>query len=393
MKKTIFGALVVLLFTQCSKNDTDPNQQQNRTDAVEKPKKITLSFYNQNTLLKKWIYEIDSLDLSALNGVVYWTDSSYNSFPGHSTFSKVRINYTYNASAGMFSEIVAHNYRSGSINHWSNNRVTYEQSNMNNFRLSSPLSLVGPSGIRVHNFSLKLYSDTLQQNNYRTLTNSVYWHWYNNKRYIDVVYGNNGPNNFFEMRHDSIFLREVTVPPPGINETPQMRYSNYYEKELPWYSKKKEDRSIFFIKSPYVCDSFVLRNGEWTFATPTSDGVFSPSLIRKISYQYIGDTTAIKTFIDVINPIIKEPFWFYTAAYAHSLSIFNVKEEGNYNDLYNWLSSRSIDSVFTVTNGQKTFRQATITNNTVEKDAKGRIIKISNRVDGKASYKTIELTY
>lgn len=292
----------------------------------------------------------------------------------------------------MFSAIVSRNYRSGSVNHWMNNLVELGKSTVNNFTLNAPLTSIGPSGISEHSCLLKLYDDPLQQHLSQMFQNSVDWYWLNTKKYLDVAYGAAGAWNFFELSRDSIYLRE-TLTQSATNYSAESRYFYYYTNEIPWYSRKKQDRSVFYTRSPYVCDSFVLRNGEYVFASPAPAGIFTSSLERKITYQYTNDTAAIKSFIDAVNPIIKDPLWFYITANAHSFTTFSVREEGNYTDLYNWMASRSTDSVFLMTGGRRVFKQAATTTNTVERDAKGRIKKITNKTENSLSYKTLELFY
>ncbi|GAA4748906.1 hypothetical protein [Flavisolibacter ginsenosidimutans] len=389
MNKNILWTLLVLfLFTRCSKgNNTDPLAT---GEKIEQPKKVTLNFYSQNTLLKKWIYELDSADLTSPVGVIYWTDTTY--YPGADTyFYKVRQAYVYNPAAGLFNSFESRNYRSGYVYH-DVNQFVLQESPVNNFKLST---LYTSGSTRLGYTSvLKLYSDFQQQKVSLSYQNDLFVTQRGDTKYAEIYYANYGPHNYFNFNKDSIYLQEAVRPGTGFtNETPQMRYYYYYTKEIPWYSPKIEDRSVFYTRSPYLCDSFVLRNGDYVYPTPTSFGIFTSALERKVVYQYTKDTTAIKSFIDAVNPIAKDPLWFYITANANTFATYSVREGGNYTDLYNWMSSRSTDSVFLMTGGRRVFKQAATTTNTVERDAKGRISKITNKTDNSTSYKTLELSY
>jgi hypothetical protein len=338
------------------------------------------------------IYDLDSIDFSDGEGVLYLTDSIHDIYTGVTFFNKARQEYRHDLLGGVFSRIVSQNYHSGDVIRIAGrDHIQLRQGFLHNFKLGNPGTIT--NGITNRQLDLQNFHDSLQRNptssfqGYISSTNT------DQRRQYNIIYPGHMIMDVFQLGRDTINLFENVSTSGGVHHYSHSRYFHYYRSETPWYSQKTVDHSLFFIRSPYVCDSLVLRNGEFVPTIPSAPYQFSPSLTRKVVYEYTGDTAAIKSFIDAINPVVLDPFWSFTTNRVFQFVPDGALAEGNYTDLYRWMASRSTDSVFLMAGNQRVLRQVTVTTNTVEKDAAGRIIRITSRPANSLVHKDMELFY
>jgi hypothetical protein len=198
--------------------------------------------------------------------------------------------------------------------------------------------------------------------------------------------------NEYGATKDSVLLEDMNVN--AIEFTP-LRYYDYYLAETPWYRSNEINRATYSRKSPLVCREFILQNGFYKMVPLDQfsyEEEFVPQFERKVNYIYSQDTSKMRGLLKMINPGLIDPTWYYIDYYR----TYSGVPYGEGNDVYNtfeWTSSSSTDSVFTISNNQRQFVQSTSSNNTVEKDGNGRIIKITRRVSNKDFYKVMEIIY
>lgn len=388
MKKfALFTALLVLMISSCEKND-QPNEEDENTSS-DIPQKLTISFYSNNgELFEKLIYEPDKQS-TLHKTIINWTDSAYEFPPGATGFYHAKTTLEYDPGTNLLTKINSRNYRSGRV--W-NTGTLFEvfESEVNNYSATIVKQPHSPEHFEL-NFIINRYNDSLQQNKYFSDNFIASVNVEAQGSFTAITSPHFGDPNFWTITKDSIYLLETTK-----NYAPHHshRYFNFFNSLKLWYRTQPLNLSLYRIKSPFVCDSLILQNGNFQFFPDGRNPVFKSALDRKIVYKYSADTTAIKSFIGLVNPIYKEPLWFFISEYGQAFTNSIIREEGNYTDLYNWMSKEYSDSVFVVdVNGKRMLQSTATTRNTVEKDSRNRIIKIINRTDNQNFYKVMELTY
>jgi hypothetical protein len=388
--KIILPFIVVSLFvlSACQKGDQPPVLGE-----VAQPKSVTINYYTSSGLLQTSTYlPIVSADETQFG--FHLVDTSYlNSSQFWVCHSKVLL--TKNVGSFFVNQVVMENKLSESVSRFTNGSYIKQPAGQRYSNLKATFSLVNfiQPGFFRYDVQVTQYSDSLQ----RQVANSDQF-ILERVNYLDSshYYLHSGAKrqDLYWIRPDSVTLVDRNVQTAGFLN---LRYTDYFRKEAPWYNYDEINRAVYHGKSAFAYEKFIFQNGYNTLVEVSpgySYNLFVPQFERRVNYKYSSDSTGINEIIRLLNPGTIDPVWYYMDAYRRTYSPMPNYGEGN--DIYSipdWTSSSSTDSVFVVNNNVRQFKQAKSTSNSFEKDAKGRLVKITRRVSNSDVYKVMHIAY
>ena len=372
-------SICIVALVACSKKD----QQTVPLLSGQFPQKITIKFYDGPKLLKNWNWVVDPAS-TQFSQLLFWTDSTYEDSVGFNEYYKTKQFIEW-GDDGLMRKMYSNNFSSGTIS-LSTNTVQPGNHYINNYSVAIDKSK-SPGALGTRHFQIQLYFDSLQRavSFIGAVDITADPVTVSSIRNVVNYYTSAGGTDDWLFSRDSIVLKEQWRNGPA--HLP-IRWYYYFTEEQPGYTMQPWNETIFYRRSFYACDSFVLQNGN------RNSGTFQPGLIRKTVYEYNSDTTSIPSFLALINPVLKDPVWFFTSFYGHIFTTWNAREGGNYDDFYNWMMTRSADSVFLVNpDGKRVLQNVTVSNNATEKDAQGRVTRIIQHRGNDSRFKIMEIFY
>lgn len=397
MKKLYIYLATVIMLVSCHKQDKPNPTNPGGTDGSVKPKTISIKYYQAGKLQISYTFVPDYT--APANKVITVIKDTTPSINGMTNFKEIRHTISYNAQDGSMDSVNSVVYKAGTVfrNQTTDSiySITYGESTYANFFADTHATTVAP-GVFNLDFKLTSFSDSMHtvQVGYNAC-NIQYG--IGNNQFGSILSLSGDPRiDLTHSNSDSIYLRDVYT---NSGSFLPLRYFNYYYYDIPWYKPQTNNESVYFIHahSVYTCDSLVLKNGSYVLVPDGPDNyisVFTPAIKRKLSYAFNSDTTLLKNIIDIINPITRDPMWYYVSFCQDWFLATRYKEQGDYYAIYDWTSEKYSDSVFTY-NSDKTllFKQAAIVTNTVVKDTQGRIIKVTNQNSSYPFNKVMDITY
>ena len=382
-------SLLFILFSlyACNKGSDDLPK-----DISEKPKSISIKYYEKNELVQaSYYFPVETANPNQYSFKII--DTSFidpNFFFVYSTETLITSDYT----GKTITEATLKNNKAEQVTRFADGSFikTPMAQYYNNLNAVFTASNVIPGMFYNFNATINTFKDSaqLQPGNPQYFTLNRYFH---NDTASYLMSTNRGRSDSYSAAKDTMVLEDMNIQS---TEFSMLRYNEYFLNETPWYKPNEINRATYRRQSPSACSEFKLQNG---FLKTISLGnyeyrtEFVPLFERKVNYSYSKDTSGLYKIIAGINPGLADPAWYYIDYYRR---MFGKPEYGEGNDIYNtfeWSSSSSTDSVFTIINGQKQFMQSCSSHNVFEKDAQARIIKIIRRVSNKDAYKIMAINY
>lgn len=387
--KNVWYCCMLVIIAACTKSSKTATQNPGNETV---PKYVTIKYYdNTSALLMQVRYRSVIDSIKDVDFAVEISDSVYNiCSPNCILANRSILTIKTDPQTHLMGTVISRQIFSHKIDKNAPppiDPITDYNPEQNNFRFDITAHTLSGDNVFYLPVKLNVYSDYLQQN-------SVGNYFFSDnvsvpplRRHTFMPNEGGQSPSYYWSQPDSLYFEEWKGTSMFFKP---YRFSDFYSLDIPWYTHQMIDRAFYARQSKSVCTQFILQNGNY------ASGIdFASGMERSVRYQYSADTTAIAAFVNLLCTGTDDFLWYYIADYRKSSGngFYQFGEALEAKDFYDWVAVSYTDSVYVVNGNAKLFKQAATMKNTVEKDSKGRLVRITHRVSNSQYYKVMEITY
>ncbi len=381
MRNYLCFIIASLLYVSCHKSDTLVKSD----ELVTSPASITITDVDNGVVLKTLII-LPEYSADKNIHTIYLTDSEKIAQYEYAIY-KIKRTIKTDPATGFIKSIDSRNYELKLVTITPNSIpiITYFAPTYQNYEVHRQER---QSGFNLYStLDLNLYSDSNHTMRSQNFTLNMEWDTILGKIQSFIRYSPSSESDLNIISSDSIFIQEYRGG--GLSNAPG-RYADFYRTDVPWYKYQPASFSYYNVRSPFVCDSFSIYNGNYDLST----GFMVPQLLWKKTYEYNSDTSQMKNILEIINPQTYDLLWVYIYHQIESNpAYYYYFDDEDFYSIYNLMCTRSKDSVFAMSNGTKQLKQTATLANAVQKDDKGRIVKITQNMSNRGFVRVYDITY